>query len=452
MTLSLSSVGTVFQQQLTQFLATTQAKQLLVAFSGGLDSSALLVLAAEYARRHQLQLQAVHINHQLSPNADAWAMHCQQFCQQRQIPLECINVKITTASRTSLEAQAREARYRALAGCMQTNTLLLAGQHQDDQVETLLLQLKRGAGPKGLAAMPALKPFASGWIGRPLLSLSRQALQEWALAQRLNWIDDESNDSLAFDRNFIRHRILPELKQRWPGVERAISRSADLCAENQDLVEQLAQLDLAQTEQDGCLQLTALKQLTPARQRNLLRFWLAQREVVMPPAARLLSFIAQLQQLKPDRHPEMVWHNWRLVAYAGSLYLTPAKLQTPPTQALGWCGESEIVLPRRLGKLLFKAEPAALATTMLRESGPDEVVTIRFGVDSVRSCPTDRPGYRPLSKRMHERRIPPWLRQRIPLIYFGDKLAAVAGYWTEKGFAADSGKTGWSVTWEQDVG
>jgi tRNA(Ile)-lysidine synthase len=432
-------------------LENTGAQRLLVAFSGGLDSTVLLKLASDFAGRNDLACSALHVNHQLTPNASDWVTHCAGFCRQYQISLEVMKVEISSASRTSLEAEAREARYGAMRQWMDKYSLLLTGQHLDDQVETLLLQLKRGAGPKGLAAMPSLKPFAGGWIGRPLLHLSRQQLESWASQSGLSWIEDESNASVEFDRNFLRHQILPLMKQRWPGVDKAISRSAELCAESQNLLDQLAQIDLGEQAPNKPLPLSLVQSLSPERQRNLIRFWLSQQNVAMPPGVRLNNLLTQLAQTKPDRHPELVWQQQKLVVYADALHLVrvlPACSGLPSIPV----PNQEVLLPHGIGVLKLGQANGAEEGLLLRAARPNEEVSIRFGIASVRSCPYKRVGYHSLGKRMHELRIPPWQRDRIPLIFFGDKLAAVGDYWVEKGFAASDSKASYQIIWKRATG
>lgn len=444
----LTSIPVEFNRKIQKQLEKTGANKLLVAFSGGLDSTVLLTLVSDFSKCNNLDCTALHVNHQLSSNASEWAAHCAEFCRECHIPIEVMTVQVFSASRTSLEAQAREARYGALQQRMDEKTLLLTGQHRDDQVETLLLQLKRGSGPKGLAAMPELKSFAAGWIGRPLLSLSREQLEKWAVHVGLTWIEDESNESMAFDRNFLRHQIVPLMKQRWPGVDKAISRSAELCAESQDLLDQLAQIDVGNQSLIGSLPLSVLQGLPLERQRNLLRFWLSKQNVVMPPAIRLNNFLTQVVKVKPDRHPELRWQQRKLVVYAHALYLIPL---LPPRSDLAsiMVSSESVILPQGLGRIKIVEATYSKTDPLLRLEVPGEKVSIRFGVQSVRSCPDKRVGYRSLSKRMHEMHIPPWQRSRVPLVFFGEQLAAVGDFWIEKGFAVTYGKPGYQITWER---
>ncbi|HAT1558050.1 TPA: tRNA lysidine(34) synthetase TilS, partial [Aeromonas hydrophila] len=219
------------------------SRGLLVAFSGGLDSTVLLVLAAQFAREQGLVLRALHVHHGLSPHADEWVAHCETVCQQLAVPLLVERVQLQRDSGDSLEAQAREARYLCLAAQLGEGEWLLTAHHQDDQLETLLLALKRGAGLRGLAGMVPSQPFAGGLLLRPLLEVSRAELADAAASLPYGWVEDESNQDVSYDRNFLRQRLIPQLKARWPAMAQTAARSMALCAEQEALLEELAEAD-----------------------------------------------------------------------------------------------------------------------------------------------------------------------------------------------------------------
>ena len=216
---------------------------LLVAFSGGLDSTLLLVLAAQYAREHSLPLRALHVHHGLSPHADEWVAHCEAVCQQLAVELLVERVTLARGNGESLEAQARTARYQRLTARMREGEWLLTAHHQDDQLETLLLALKRGAGLRGLAGILPSQPFAGGLLLRPLLDMSRAELAEAAASLPFGWVEDESNQDVSYDRNFLRQTLIPQLKARWPAMAQTAARSMALCAEQEALLDELAESD-----------------------------------------------------------------------------------------------------------------------------------------------------------------------------------------------------------------
>ncbi len=252
-----------------------------IAFSGGLDSTVLLHLLASLANTQTLPpLRAVHVHHGLQAAADAWPAHCQAVCDSLGVPLRLMRVQVRPGA--SLERAARDARYQAFMQAMGAGEVLFTGQHRDDQAETLLFRLLRGAGVRGLAAMPEHRPLAQGHLVRPLLAFSRSELEAYAQQHQLHWIEDPSNVDPRFSRNYLRHRVLPSLTERWPQAITQLARTAEHMAEAQGLLDELAQMDLQRAGQPSAfpwlplpsLALEPLRQLSDARQRNVLRYWL----------------------------------------------------------------------------------------------------------------------------------------------------------------------------------
>ena len=258
-------------------------RQLLVAFSGGLDSTVLLhqlVLLRE--QDPSLTLRAVHVHHGLSAHADDWVAHCRQICQQWQVPLVVHHVTLARGG-LGVEAHARAARYQAFQDTLNAGEVLVTAQHQDDQCETLLLALKRGSGPTGLSAMAPSSAFAGSRLLRPLLNETRESLRQWALAHQLSWIEDESNQDDTYDRNFLRLRVIPVLRERWPHFSEAVARSASLCAEQEQLLDEMLAAELASlVAEDGSLAIAPLATMSPPRRAALLRRWLAGQQAPMP--------------------------------------------------------------------------------------------------------------------------------------------------------------------------
>lgn len=292
----------------------------LVAFSGGIDSTVLLHLTARYVRQHRssLRLSALHVHHGLSPRADEWEAFCVEHC--RRLGLACDTVRVVVPSRRGigLEAAARRARYAAFAAHA-ADWILLAHQ-QDDQAETLLANLLRGAGVVGAAAMPERK----GRFLRPLLLASRDEIRAYAESMGLSWIDDESNRDLCHSRNFLRSVVLPALESRWPAARARLAAAASRFAEAAALLDDLARLDLSE-ELDFPLPVACLSRLSEPRAANVLRYLLARHDVAIPGARRLKEAVRQFRLAGCDRHPRIVFADFALTRRRGRLYLEKSR-------------------------------------------------------------------------------------------------------------------------------
>lgn len=289
------------EAHLLQFLKRHQAsgRKLLLGLSGGLDSRVLLHLLAAVRLKLSFELSAVHVNHRISPNAHVWAAFCARICTDAAVPFHAIEVDVPRDSGLGLEAAAREARYAVLLGVDGADFVLLA-HHQDDQAETLLLQLLRGAGVKGLAAMPAAVERRGKRIWRPLLDFSRAELLGYARTHDLEWIEDESNLDPAYDRNYVRGHVMPILEGRFSAARRTLARTASHLAQAAELLEDLAKEDAGRTVFESRLDLNALKAMTVARATNLLRYWILKQSGLSLSAARLDDIRSQLLDSKAD--------------------------------------------------------------------------------------------------------------------------------------------------------
>lgn len=282
----------------------------VVAYSGGVDSHVLLHLMAGLQTTLDLRVTAVHVNHGLSDQAARWATHCQEVCQDLSVPFSCVAVTATPKPGDSPEAAARLARYAALSAFIDSpDTALLTAHHQDDQAETVLLQLMRGCGVKGLSGMPRIKPFGKGSLLRPLLNHSQEAITAYANAQSLRWVEDDSNKDVTFDRNFIRHQVMPLLQSRRAGVNAALQRSAIHAAEASELLDALAATDLEAVvlANPAQLDIQALRALSAARQRNVLRYWLQQLGLPLPSTKILSEIQSSVLHAKPSAKPRLQW-------------------------------------------------------------------------------------------------------------------------------------------------
>jgi len=402
-----------------------------VAYSGGMDSHVLLHAMAALARGGRCtSVRAIHVNHQLSLNAQRWADHCVRRCAELGVACRVEAVDATPRGGESREAAARHARYAALTQILDEGEAVLTAQHLQDQAETLLLQLIRGAGVRGLSAMGAVRPLGSGWLGRPLLGEARSELHRYARMHALDWIDDPTNFDTSLERNFIRHEVLPVLEQRRPAVCRALSRSAQHLAEAGELLDELARSDLATTRgtRPGTLSISALHRLTPARQRNVLRTWLDEHSVRMPDRRRLLRIQQEVIPARADATPVVAWGAVQVRRHRDDLHVLTGSHVEPEPRTYPWPHLNQpLPLPQQGMQL-------RVVTAAPGEAGIDPVwlatqsISVRFRHGGER-CRLQAGGVaRTLKKLLQEWDVPSWERSSIPLIYAGDTLVAVAGH------------------------
>ncbi len=390
-----------------------------VAFSGGLDSTVLLHLLADLATREVLPpLSAVHIHHGLQAAAEAWPEHCQVVCDALGVPLKVIHVQVATTS-ASLERAAREARYAAFGQLLAPGDVLLTGQHQDDQAETLLFRLLRGAGVRGLAGMPRQRVLGEGQMLRPLLDTPRKTLEAYARAHDVRWVEDPSNADSQFSRNFLRREILPALTARWPQASASMARTASHLAEAQQLLDELAVQDLAQAGSTSefewlglpSLALQPLKALSPARQRNALRHWLA--PLTRLPDSEHWAGWDSLRAAGGDAQPIWRLADGELQRTEGRLWwLSGAWLQSP-AGSIPWPDPKQpLDLPCN-GQLRFIG-PAPEGELQVRYRQGGEVMHVPGR------------GHRDLKRLLNEQGVPVFVRARLPLLYCQEQLLAVA--------------------------
>jgi len=389
-----------------------------VALSGGLDSTVLLHLLATWARQERLPpLRAVHIHHGLQAAADAWPAHCQAVCAALGVPLQVLAVQVEAGA--SIEQGARRARYAAFANNLVPGELLLTGQHADDQAETLLFRLLRGAGVQGLASMPVSRTLGGGQLLRPLLDCARAELQAYAQAHDLAWVEDPSNADSRFSRNFLRQRIMPLLVERWPRAQANMARSAEHLREAAQLLDELAELDLAAACADAPayawlglpnLALAPLAALSEARQRNALRYWL--RPLCRMPDSDHWAGWQALRDAADDAAP--IWAlepgqlrraDGRIWWLSGDWLVEPATPNVVPQgQWLNLPGNGRV---RVAGSL-----PAGAWQLGYRQGGEQMLLAGR--------------GRRDLKRLLNESRVPAFVRGRLPLLLDGGQLRAVA--------------------------
>lgn len=431
-------------EKLIRLLRERPATRYRVALSGGLDSTVLLHALVQVRDRLAGPLGAVHVDHGLHPGSRGWQRRCEELCRALAVPLESRSITVRPADGESLEAVARERRYEAFVELMQAGDALLLAQHADDQLETFLLQALRGAGVRGLAAMPEAMEFAGGRLLRPLLGFRREELETWARVQGLTWVEDPSNTDTDFDRNYLRLEVVPRLKARWPAAADTVTRAARHAAEADAVLQAVAAEDWARYQAGDMLRLTALDELPAARVRQLLRHWLEQRGLPVPPSAKLAQIIMQARAGQ-DRNPCIDWAGAEVRRYGGLLYAQPRLGAVP----VGFRVKPGTTYPVGEGLGQLSLVPAIGEGIRAGLCGPEGLkVAFREGGESCR--PAGRAHARPLKKWLQEMQVLPWLRDRLPLVYggaAGGELLAVAGLFACEPHAARAGEPGLRIEW-----
>ena len=409
--------------------------RIYIGFSGGMDSTVLLhFLAAEPALMNKIH--AVHINHGISAAADAWQTHCEQLCERLTIP--CKTYTVSFNRQANVEEEARNARYQVFSQLVEENHCLLTAHHRDDQAETVLLHLFRGAGLKGLSGISETAEFGRGHLHRPLLTTARDTLHAYALAHQLAWITDESNSDIRFSRNFLRQQVVPLLQKKWPGVSKNLVRTAQLCRESQANLDDLALMDCPSLKtRSNKLVLNEWIHLKKSRLLNVLRRWLQINCVKMPNYDTQERLITELICAKRDANPAVGWDNWVIKRFQNCLYLEPAR-QQDSFNALLWTNFPQSLLISDIGVL--SARPASQGIKIL----PEDEVEVRFR----QGCETLvwHGQTKSLKKLMQQWNIPPWLRPSVPLIYVNQQLAAVVGYAISDVFYANTASFNYEIS------
>lgn len=413
-----------------------QGRRLTLALSGGVDSVALLDILAQLRASSSFLLSALYVNHGISPGAAAWGRFCADLCAPMAIPLTEVAVCLERRGGDSLEALARKARYRVFA--QQSADFMVLAHHLDDQAETVLLQLLRGAGLKGLSAMPESRTPAGGVaILRPLLDISRADIVAYAQTRGLRWIDDESNSNTRFDRNFLRHGVLPLVEQRFPAYRQALLRASRHAAEAAALLDELAAGDGAMALRNGRLDAGVLRSLPPLRAKNLLRWFLDGQGVVMPSALRLAELLRQLNDARPDAQVRVEVGTHELRRYREEIHVLSRRDGTAPEYAVAWDFQDRLEVPG--GTLRFEACRGDGISLAKLQAGKCEVRS-RAGNDRLRvDC--RRPS-RSLKNLFQEAGVPPWERRELPLLYCDGDLVWVPGIGINCTFQAEAGEAG----------
>lgn len=403
-------------------------QSVVIAFSGGVDSSVLLHACHQYAQNSGHHIKALHIDHQLQANSSDWEQHCQQFCAALDIDYASMQVDTQAYSDNGPEGAAREARYQAFADYLQAEEVLFTAHHADDQVETLLLRLLRGAGTQGLVGCVAHRALGLGQLLRPLLQVTQQDILNYAESYQLHWCEDPSNQSTQPDRNYLRHEVMPKLLQRWPHLRESVLRAGRWQAESAQLLDRLARQDCADCD-DNPLPIERLPLNELSSLKNALRWWIRQQGFQVPSAKVLQEIITQLLPAAQDAEACVRWSQVELRKYRDKLYILAALQPHSPAQNISWDLQQPLTI-ESVGVILTRDQ---LDSAGLRLHHIERLqVRFRQGGESLR--PRGRDCEKTLKALFQEQAIPPWQRDRIPLLYHNEQLIYVYGYWIHEGY------------------
>lgn len=404
-----------------------------------MDSHVLLHCMAILAREQPYTVRAIHINHGLSQNANDWEAHCTRVCHNLSIDIILRQVTVS-APGEGPESAARRARYAAITRELGEGQVLLTAHHRRDQVETFILQLMRGSGTPGLAAMSMLRSLPPGWLLRPFLHMDQSILLDYAEKQQLRWVCDPSNEDTHYNRNYVRHRVLPVLRQRWPAAEEVIERCSRHLSEAAELADMLAKHDLegAQVGDIHALDLSAYVTLPIIRRKNLLRFWIKNYCGTVPPATELEQISHVLAEAGQDANPLMEWNNIQIRRYRDRAYILPALPPVPGSLQLEWDMQAPLQLP--LGILKTDSEAGVSV------AGKQVTVSFRSGGERIR--PAGRGHTHTVKKLLQEAGIPPWLRDYLPMLHIDGKLVLVPGVCLTDELSSDLSRNLSGIVWE----
>ena len=425
-------------------LESFSATRIRVAYSGGPDSVVLLHLLSRVPGARAIGLEAVHVDHRMHCASQDWVRHCRRFCDAHGIPLEVLTVDPSRYHGKGPEDAARRARYAALAAGSGCGTLTATAHHRDDLAETVLMRLLRGSGPAGLAGIPPRRRFGSGWLWRPLLEVPREVLRDYATQHALPSVNDPSNSDRRLDRGFLREEVMPVLRRRWSNPASALARVAAHQREALSLLESLAARDHREAvDARGAFSIAATRDWPSERSANALRHWIAERGLPLPDSSQLTRIRKEVIGARSDARPVLRWPGAELRRYRGRLYAHPPPPFFDPGREHVW---ENIAVPLELDHGRLWAEAARGGGGCARRVS-DDPLSVRFRRGGERAQPGGRDRSQTLKNLFQEYGVPPWERGRLPLLYAGDRLAAVADLWVSRGFEAAPGEPGWSIHW-----
>lgn len=428
------------QQIIVDLIKLVAGRSVCIAYSGGVDSHVLLHLLANTPHPQLTSIRAIYIDHGLQAESDKWRAHCASVAKTLNVPFDSLTVSVEDVDDLGLEAAARQARYQAFSSLLSDNEVLLTAQHQQDQAETLMLQLLRGAGPTGLSAMSFESRMSGMTIIRPLLGQSKADILDYAHLHQLHWIDDPSNADLTLNRNYLRHQVFPSLESRWPAVAKTLSRSADHNREAIVLMQELAELDAQRVGIDSpnILSVSALTELSEPRQRNVLRFSIEQCGLNLPSTVILQRVLEEVCTAAEDKSPHVHWSGAEVRRYRDQLIIQAVKVANNALNEQSLHGAKDVQLAD--GRWLKWEIESGKGLKSHVAKGPLQL-KFRQGGEKIRL--QGHAQHKALKQLFQEWGVPPWQRQLIPLLFVEQELVAVVGYGYAEHYAADIGEKGW---------
>jgi tRNA(Ile)-lysidine synthase len=421
-----------------------ERQRFYIGYSGGVDSHVLLHCCASIIPLKD-KLTAVYVHHGLQAEAESWAKHCEKTANELGVAFLALRVNAKTAPGESPEEAARNARYAALKSLINANDVLLLAQHREDQLETVLLQLFRGSGLRGLSGMPERQNFGAGVMLRPLLDTPKQAISDYAQAHQLSWVEDPSNQSNDYDRNFLRNAVVPLLKQRWPALDKTVSRSAKHCADAQVLVDEVADelFDTVFNPADRTLCISRLLEHHVHQQQLIIRHWFRHRGLKMPSQSLVGRILSEVVAATGHRDPVLSGQGYSIRRYRDKLYCLPnlpetkkpginQALHAAPQNRIWPAGQASINITNKQ-ILAYKSSSKGI----LHEQWQAAKVEVRFRQGGEKIRLPGRNGHHSLKNLFQEDGIPPWEREVMPLIYLDGKLAAVGDLWISAAFYSE---------------
>lgn len=449
--LKLNNISTRVEKILREQIK--QNEYLVLGLSGGMDSVVLLSILISLSTKIKFNLKVIHVNHGISPNTNKWERFCVNLCNSYGIPIKISRLKLSKSSGTSLEANARKARYKIFKNLKEDYVVL--AQHLDDQVETLLLQMLRGAGVKGLGSMPVIrkqipdKVSGSGpQLLRPLLDTSRGEIEAYARKYKLNWITDESNKDVSFDRNFLRHKILPLFEERFPSYRKTFFRASLHMAEASNLLDELAESDWIKCSVSNQLKIEKLRKLSFSRAKNLLRYDLSQRGVILPSTVKLEDMLRQFLSFRSSAKLHITFGDTEIRCFKGSIYVRSISKLLDKEKIFKWKGEKILSIAETGDSVKFTCEKGKGINLLKLKKRP---VIIRFRLGGERIRPDCKRPRRSLKNLFQEASFPQWERETLPLLFSGEDLVWVPGIGIDCDFQAGISDPGLIVSWHPNT-
>ena len=424
----------------------SQTNRVFIAYSGGVDSHVLLQLASTIESVRS-KVVAVYVNHGLQEEASDWALHCEKIAQVLDIEFHCVDVNIEKQARESLEEAARNARYVVFKTFLDKDDVILLAQHREDQMETVLLQLFRGAGVRGLSGMPLSVSFGKGTMLRPFLDVSKADIMAYAESHQLQWVEDPSNQQNDFDRNFLRNQIVPQLKQRWPAIDKTVSRSARHCANSERLSQHVANQLLNEVcdRSDQTLMIDRLLDLDVNQQYLVIRQWFGSMKMRMPSEGRVETILNEIVLARENANPVLNGKGYLIRRYRNKLYCLNSisnRLKIPDRY---WAKDKKIFNVQFEFRLILVDSLGGLSKQLWDRS--EVYVKPRVGSEKIRVL--GRNGHHSLKKLFQEEGVPPWERDGVPLIYLDDQLAAIAGLWLSADCCVGKDEVGYQIVFKR---